>query len=432
MMQRISTRASNDLSLSYVYDINRRMRDLEAQIATGKIAQDYGGVGGETRRLLDMETTRTALDQFASNNDAVAGRLEALQTTLTGIDKTIADFRNELLTLGNSDPISPVNVENMQELAFQSLRSLEVFLNTDYDGQFLFAGGRKTTQPVDLGLSSLQDFQSVYDGDTVVYPPTRDAHVERSVTLGNAEHGGLQFIAPDTIQATTAGGLASLPVGATIEVNGTTLNEGSYTVVENLGTIIRIAGTLTAGPAAIPVNGTVAPEGVIANATISTGHWYAGDRQVQNHRVSEDRTIQAGILAIDPAFEKAIRAMGLIAQGADGTPGGLAQHPERVEQAIALLSLSLDRAADDTLPFGAEAAGTTESVRRTVGFEQEVVHNTSERQRTFIAIMEGTVADIEDVDPTYAISALLDQTRALEASYETISRVRQLSLNNYL
>jgi flagellin-like hook-associated protein FlgL len=49
-----------------------------------------------------------------------------------------------------------------------------------------------------------------------------------------------------------------------------------------------------------------------------------------------------------------------------------------------------------------------------------------------IATLENRVADIENADPTEAITKLLDQSRALEASYQAISRVRQLSLTDYL
>lgn len=431
-MQRVTTLSSSNLTLSYVFDTSRSIRDLEVKIASGKASQTYSGIEeSQARRLLDLETTRSLLDRYAINNDAVASRLEATETAMNGITRVVSDFRNLLLDVGSNKPLDSITAENLQDAAFRSLRALESFFNTDYDGQFLFAGNRKTTEPVDFGFDSLSAFQSTYDGNEVVYPQTRAAHVETSASLGNADHGGLTFIGPDTIQATTAGSLAGLTVGATITIGGTAGNNKTFTIVDNDTTSIKIAGTLPALPTATAVNGTVAAE-VAANATITTQHWYAGDNSAQTHRVSANRTIQDGLTAIDPAFEKAIRAMGLIAQGEIGTVGEFVRHPERVDQALKLLSSALDRAAETPQPFGTEADSNIEIIQQTLGFEMMVMQETTARQRELIGYLEADIAEIENADITEAITLMTNQTLVLEASYQTISRVRQLNLTNFL
>jgi hypothetical protein len=55
------------------------------------------------------------------------------------------------------------------------MKDMQDFLNTDVDGRYLFAGSPARTQPVSLLASTLAQFQAIYDGDKVVYPPTADA-----------------------------------------------------------------------------------------------------------------------------------------------------------------------------------------------------------------------------------------------------------------
>lgn len=431
-VDRLTTLSSTNLTLARVFETSRRIHDLEVQIASGKVAQTYSGIDEtQARRLFNLETTRTQLVRFADNNDQVATRLEATSAALDGIHQTIADFRNLLLDVAASRPLDALTAEDLQAAAFRSLSAVEGYLNTEFDGQYLFAGNRKTSQPVNFGLTDLAAFQATYDGETVIYPQTRAAHIETTMTIGAAGHGGLSFAVPDTITAATAGAFDGLSIGTTITVTGTAGNDKALTVVENDGTTIRVAGTLPAWPVATTVSGSVAAE-VAPAATITAGHWYRGDDGAQTHRVSETRTIQDGMTAIDPVFEKAIRAMGLIAQGKPATAGEFRQHPERADQALKLLSSALDRTPETPDPFGAERSGNIDLIERTLGFEHSVLNDTILRQRQLIAVLEGEIAEIENADMTEAVSLMTHETLVLEASYQTIARIRQLSLNNFL
>ena len=49
-----------------------------------------------------------------------------------------------------------------------------------------------------------------------------------------------------------------------------------------------------------------------------------------------------------------------------------------------------------------------------------------------IGYYDAEVANLENTDMTETITRLLDDKRALEASFETYARVRQLSLIEYL
>jgi flagellar hook-associated protein 3 FlgL len=240
-----------------------------------------------------------------------------------------------------------------------------------------------------------------------------------------AATGGLTFAsgATDTVTAGTPGSLAAVAVGSAFTVSGSAGNDGTYTVLANDGTTLTIAAKklVDQGAPAAEVAGTVA-----------AASYYRGDSVVLSHRVEQNRAFDIDLTAIHPGFEKAIRAIAIIAQGVQGSAGGLDQNLGRIDDAISLLNNALDRVGDDPPPYGAELDGTIERMQMDIGYQQVLLHETGERHKQFIATLEGRITDVENVDPTEAITKLLDQARALEASYETISRVRQLSLTDYL
>ncbi len=172
--------------------------------------------------------------------------------------------------------------------------------------------------------------------------------------------------------------------------------------------------------------------GAEAGASVSVANWYGGDTVDGMHRVDGERTLSLGLNGIDPTFEKAIRAMGMVAQGKYGAGGGLEQNLDRVDHALALLGSALERASGAGEPLGPELAGNVETVRMNLGFDLAVVHDTRERQRALAVSLDNQAAEIENVDPLEAMTQLLDDGRALEASYQVVARIRQFSLMNYL
>ncbi len=100
-------------------------------------------------------------------------RLTAVDKAVEAMGKTMSDFRAVLLDLGSNKPLDEAHVTEVQAFAFRALKDMESYLNTEVNGRFLFAGSRATTRPADLGLTTMTDFQNRFDGESVIYPPTR-------------------------------------------------------------------------------------------------------------------------------------------------------------------------------------------------------------------------------------------------------------------
>ena len=124
--------------------------------------------------------------------------------------------------------------------------------------------------------------------------------------------------------------------------------------------------------------------------------------------------------------------MFLVLQGEYGTEGGLDQNVNRVSEAIFLMDDALDRTNSTPPPFGAELNSNIEEMEIILGYRAVLLNDIKTSNDQIISYFESSVAEIENIDPLDAITRLLDSQRVLEASYQTFSRVRQLSLSNFL
>ena len=602
-MTRISSLAANNSLLNQIFKTQVNLFNLQTQIGTEQVSQDYKGIGSNTQRLINLENTRNQLKNFIINNGKMDLRLEIANTTINGIRDIIRNFKKELDEFQQGATKDPVRVKDIQDDAFRALKSFEGLLNIQVNGRFLFAGSRVTTQPANSGLTTLADFQAKYDGARVSIPTTRDAHLEDFSFSKNASTSATNWLTFVRDQGgtgvsrvtATSSEFSNVTVGSTITISGTTggTNDGTYEVVAVSGTTIDIKTeqltnegptgvvityqdpddsnkTITLNPTleftrstntmvfsggdvitAIPVGtkitiasasnnasftvksndgtnlvietirftdqGTVgapqlsftsivaevvtftdnAPskdtivaaagrftdlkagmkvtisgafdggnnitftvssvstngstitvdENVTARVndpnlvtfltqeaggTVSATSYFNGDQVSLTHRVGPDRDFEFDINAVDPAFEKAIRAMELIMQGVFKTEGGLDQNSGRIRDAFFLLSSSLNRAVSGTPPFGTELKSNMEQIELDVGFNRELIKNTNGLDEKLIAFLETSISGVEDINVVEVITRLLDEQRALETLFQAFARIRQLSLVNFL
>jgi flagellar hook-associated protein 3 FlgL len=160
--------------------------------------------------------------------------------------------------------------------------------------------------------------------------------------------------------------------------------------------------------------------------TIRIRNWYHGDEVTESQRVDAARGFTLDLNAVDPAFEKAIRAIGIVAQG------GLASDPGRIDDALKLVNDALDQGVGGALPFGDEATGSIDLIEMRISFHRVMIKEADEAQSSLAALLDARIAGLENVDKTEAIAKLLDESNALEASYQALARIRQLTLAQFL
>ncbi|CCQ74136.1 flagellin [Magnetospira sp. QH-2] len=587
MVTRIADLSFTTSMVGRLQQLQANLLEKQVQVSSEKKSQQYSGISDHSQRLVSIENLTALNDRYVRNNDIVGTRLEVQWNAYQATEITITDMRDRLETFLEFSTSDETAVDDIQDWAYKSMLAIESQLNAFVDGQYLFAGSKTHTKPVDFGLTNLSDFQAKYDGEKVTYPTTRDAHlVETSLsedttgnstswlsfnattniitastsafgtlkagsvftvsgspsndgnysvrdayafdtsaldaaptitlpdasTLTNADFGTLSYSNPVTITAATASSLSGIAVGDSITIAGSTDadNDGTYTVSANTGTVLTVVpnkitvatafdtsaldaaptidssvsgvGDLTAadyGTLSFTTPNTVvaATGGSLANlsvgdvftisnatdsdndgkytvltndgttmtvtsstltteagvaGTITASNYFKGDDTVLTHRIDKDFTIDMDINGIHPAFEKAIRAMGIIAQGTFGTAGGLDANENRVTEARWLLDSALDQVTGEAPPYGTEVSGDMVSLGFNIGFKQILMEDTKERFTKLNTVLTVQADEIENVDLALAIAEFTDASTALQAAYQAFAQAQSLSLADYL
>lgn len=235
----------------------------------------------------------------------------------------------------------------------------------------------------------------------------------------------------DTITA-AAGTFSNLSAAMKITTAGTVSNNGTYTIVSVSadGSSLEVLETLGTEAATGDEIATVP----LADGTVKSVSYYQGDTFTRTHRVAKNREFTIDLNAQDPAFERAIRAMGLIAQGKFGTAGGLEQaaNANRLTDAVNLVDLSLKANATTNPQYEVGYTNNIEQAFVTLGYQRSLIDDSNNMHTRLAGFFEDRVSSLENINSLDAITRLLDDQKSLEASYQAMATVRGLSLHNYL
>ena len=85
-----------------------------------------------------------------------------------------------------------------------------------------------------------------------------------------------------------------------------------------------------------------------------------------------------------------------------------------------------------TPPYGNETIGNFDQVETDLAFKRVLIDQTVKNQKNLINFFESRTTDIEDVNQLDAVTRLLADQRVLEASFEALARISNLSLINFI
>lgn len=191
-------------------------------------------------------------------------------------------------------------------------------------------------------------------------------------------------------------------------------------IIEIDGASYKVTGVATTAPWNVTVEN--------AATTVGSTSWYKGDDMQVQHRIDENTRIDVGLYASDPAIEKAIRALGIIAQGSYGSAGGLENNLSRIDEAAKLIEDMLD--SPRTLK--GEESGDIMTLSRKIGFTMYQVKETISMQTGYSASLLNNIDNMTKIDKAEAITNLQLDYMALSASYEAATMVRDMTLLNYI
>ncbi len=179
-MTRVTQLAQQTLTLNNLLKAQERLQEAEIQIATGRKSRDYAGIPRDASRLVSLESQRTRLDRFVSNNAIIESRLQLMDTSITTIFETMSQLRTLLIqgldsSSSGDTPIAEVARNLLDEVTGQ--------LNTKDNGRFIFSGARTNTQAVRVPVPDPASFgtpdSTYYDGDSLQLT----ARIDETVTV---------------------------------------------------------------------------------------------------------------------------------------------------------------------------------------------------------------------------------------------------------
>jgi flagellar hook-associated protein 3 FlgL len=182
-MTRIATLAQNTLMLANLAEAQARVAETQISISNGRVAERYSEIAPDSRRLVSLKSSELRTTQYVASNKLADQRLQAMETSVTGIMQIAQDLRTELVTALNANGKGQGAVSTR---ASGKLAQIANLLNANIDGRYLFSGSTIDRMPVDLTDPAFtappQTYPSVadttyYQGDQAVASTQADDSV---------------------------------------------------------------------------------------------------------------------------------------------------------------------------------------------------------------------------------------------------------------
>ncbi len=213
-----------------------------------------------------------------------------------------------------------------------------------------------------------------------------------------------------SLRATISGALSSTD-------DSIDYNEMANGLLEEFASLLNVqvdgrylfAGGDTKSPA---VPSDSADYSVVTVPSTADTSYYEGDSSIASVRVSEDRAIDYGVTADDTAFEKAIRAISIIANATTDP---------------------IDETAfTEAYDLATEALDDLISVQSGLALKAEQLERAQYSQEATITLVEEAVTNIKAADTAEVSVKLAEYETLLQASYSALASVTSLSLLDYL
>lgn len=230
-------------------------------------------------------------------------------------------------------------------------------------------------------------------------------------------------LAIQSIEGLAAQFAGNLPAQA-YNTQGETIQEQAKLVLQQVGGYLNtqdgsdyvFSGSATSQPAFSP-SGLPSP----GSLTTSVGGappngYYQGNSTVAQATIDNGVTLSYGITGNNPAFEQFVRVLNFLANSPPFDPNNPTD-AANVATATDMINQSV---------------GQLQSLEGTVSLQQGELSGTLSTHQSALTLAQSTISNVEQVDPAAAITQLDTLQTQLQASYQTVGILQQLSLVNYL
>lgn len=147
MAMRVASFSQSSTMVSDALRVQSAMANEQTQESSGQISTDFGGYGSGTQQVINLQVSVTRAQSYIDAATLADSKVQVMYSALGSVTNIVTQLRSDLTaasTGSSSDATSAISS------AQQMLQEMGSLLNTQYDGQYVFAGGRTDTAPVDL------------------------------------------------------------------------------------------------------------------------------------------------------------------------------------------------------------------------------------------------------------------------------------------
>lgn len=163
---RISTGQSWNNALSNLMQAQTRQNQANEQLQTGKVATNLGGYGRAAEIVASYQSSITRIEGYLSVNQTVSDRLDTQNIALERMGEGTEGARQTIL-----DALANGNANTMMQALNSDFAAVIDGLNFKHQGQYLFAGGKDDTPPVNVAtigdVGALANVADAFDNGTI-------------------------------------------------------------------------------------------------------------------------------------------------------------------------------------------------------------------------------------------------------------------------
>ncbi len=159
MVSRVSSFGQQQLLIRGIQENQARVFENQRQISTGRITDEFRGLGGSTGTILGSRSFLSRVESYQQTITTIRGRIDGNDVQVGGIIGAVESLQDNVLAA-----VANNNAQGFSEQLEQTFQFLTNSLNSNIDGTFQFSGASTGTVPVNVtDLASLAALPSVSD-----------------------------------------------------------------------------------------------------------------------------------------------------------------------------------------------------------------------------------------------------------------------------
>lgn len=186
-IERVATNAQTQFLLSQIMQANKALDQSQAQVSSGKVADDYTGIGDKTAALEAARAAAARADSYGANTQLALTQADLQDTQLSSLSGLAAELQKAIQTAaGNSDGTSLIDTA---QSIFQQASA--ILNSVDANGNYIYGGQKTDTPPF-----TAADLQTLATSGTVAGYFVNGS-ILKSVQVGDGQTQKIGVLASD-------------------------------------------------------------------------------------------------------------------------------------------------------------------------------------------------------------------------------------------